>query len=267
MDTRQQKQYKILLIGDSCVDKFHYGVCNRISPEAPVPVLVHKKTVMVGGMVNNVKSNLLSFGSQRLKITCISNKEKIVKERFVDLNSGQHIMRFDSGEDRKIQPLDMDHIEIKNIFNYDLVIISDYNKGFVTEGIAKKICQECLLHSIPVFVDTKKEDVRCFEGSFIKINQKEFKSLKYSLPKQQMIVTKGPSGATWNGIDFPTKSSQVLDVSGAGDTFLAILAYKFLETNRDIRASIGFANLAASYCVQKSGTYALKEKDIEKLCL
>ena len=79
MDTRQQKQYKILLIGDSCVDKFHYGVCNRISPEAPVPVLVHKKTVMVGGMVNNVKSNLLSFGSQRLKITCISNKEKIVK--------------------------------------------------------------------------------------------------------------------------------------------------------------------------------------------
>ena len=266
MDTQQQKLCNILLIGDSCIDKFHYGVCDRISPEAPVPVLVHKETIPTGGMVENVKSNLLTFGTERIKITCISNTEKITKERFIDTASGQHILRFDSGEEVEIKPLDYNHKEIENISKYDLVVISDYNKGFITEDVSRKICKECLLYDIPVFVDTKKRNIECFTGAIVKINQKEFNNLNCNFPMNQIIITRGSLGAHWNGCDFSTKSAQVLDVSGAGDTFLAVLAYKYFESKRDIEVSIKFANLAASYSVQKSGTYALKEEDIEKLC-
>jgi D-beta-D-heptose 7-phosphate kinase/D-beta-D-heptose 1-phosphate adenosyltransferase len=266
MDILQQKQYKILLIGDSCIDKFHYGLCERLSPEAPIPILVHVKTIETRGMVKNVKNNLLSFG-KKVEIKCLTNKEKILKERFVEINSGQHILRFDSGEDQDIEALDLDNYEINNISKYDLVIVSDYNKGFVTAAVARKICEECILYNIPVFVDTKKQDISCFKGSIVKINQKEFDNLKCKFLSQQLIITKGHAGTHWNGIDFPTTAAQVVDVSGAGDTFLAFLSYKYISSNRDMAAAIKFANRAASYSVCKSGTYSLKEEDIEKLCL
>jgi bifunctional ADP-heptose synthase (sugar kinase/adenylyltransferase) len=53
MDTQQQKQFKILVIGDSCVDIYHYGECTRISPEAPVPIFKHEKSEKYGGMASN----------------------------------------------------------------------------------------------------------------------------------------------------------------------------------------------------------------------
>ena len=57
MDTQQQKRFKILVIGDSCTDVYHYGECERISPEAPVPILRHIESIKIGGMAKNVYEN------------------------------------------------------------------------------------------------------------------------------------------------------------------------------------------------------------------
>lgn len=266
MDSQQQEYYKILLIGDSCVDKFHYGKCNRLSPEAPVPVLIHSKTEEMGGMVHNVKNNLLGFGS-RVSVDVLTNHEQILKERFVEEKSGQHIMRYDSGEDEKVNALDLKEEKINNIAQYDLVIISDYEKGYVTPDVALRLCELCLLYDIPLFVDTKKRDLTCFKGSIVKINETEYKKMSGNFPKQHLIITKGPDGALWDKKIFPTNPAQVVDVSGAGDTFLAVLALEYVRFNRKMETAIILANKAASYVVQKSGTYSLKEKDIEKLRL
>ena len=171
MDTLQQKYCKILLIGDSCIDKFHYGECNRLSPEAPVPVLSHNKTIETGGMVLNVLNNLSAFRGD-IEIDLLTNKEKIFKERFIDIKTGQHIMRFDTGDGKKLKPLDIS--KIKNIKDYSLVVVSDYEKGFVTPKIAKKIIKAANKENVPVFVDTKKKNIDCYIGAIVKINEKEY---------------------------------------------------------------------------------------------
>lgn len=264
--TQQQKQYNILLIGDSCIDRYHYGACKRLSPEAPVPVLSHENTEEMPGMVLNVKNNLLAF-APGVSIDVLTNEERIVKERFVDKRSGQHILRFDSGENKKLSPLSLDLKEIKIIEKYDLVIISDYEKGFVTRDMATRLCEYCSLHDIPIFVDTKKNNLDCFAGSIVKINKKESEELTSIFPANRLVITRGNAGAEWNKNNYPTKSVQVSDVSGAGDTFLAVLAYQYVKLDRNLEKAITLANLAASYVVQKSGTYSLSKGDVDELCL
>lgn len=265
-DIQQQKQYKILLIGDSCIDRYHYGTCKRLSPEAPVPVLSHTRTEEMPGMALNVKNNLMAFGSA-VEIDVLTNEQSIFKERFVDEKSGQHILRFDLGEEKKLEELNLNQDSVKQIAKYDLVIISDYEKGFISEHVAKEICDLCVLYDIPIFVDTKKKNLTCFKGSIVKINDKESKELTHSFPNQHLIITKGALGAQWQNKIYGTKQVQVSDVSGAGDTFLAVLAFTYVKFNRNIESAIILANKAASYAVQKSGTYSLKEEDIEKLRL
>lgn len=263
-DIQQRKQYRILLIGDSCTDRYHYGTCSRLSPEAPVPVLSHTRTEEMFGMVLNVENNLLAFGDD-VDIDVLTNEQSIFKERFVDEKSGQHILRFDSGEDKKLKELNLKEPELKAIAKYDLVIVSDYEKGFITERVAKEICELCLLYDIPIFVDTKKRDLTCFKGSIVKINEKESKLLKTKHPDHQLVVTRGSIGAEWNNKVFGTRQVQVSDVSGAGDTFLAVLSLQYVRFNRQMETAIIMANKASSYVVQKSGTYSLKEEDVEKL--
>ena len=83
---------KVLLLGDSCEDEYIYGRCSRLSPEAPVPVLDYAKLQTKPGMAANVCLNLQSFN---MEITFLTNPEKIVKTRFIDEKSNQHILRVD----------------------------------------------------------------------------------------------------------------------------------------------------------------------------
>ena len=112
MDIQQQKQLKALLIGDSCKDVYHYGSCERLSPEAPVPVLKLQYTEIKPGMVLNVKRNLESFS---IDVDVLTNEQAITKERFVDMKTKNHLLRFDTGEQT---PLSL--IKIKTIKNIDL---------------------------------------------------------------------------------------------------------------------------------------------------
>ncbi len=264
MTIQQQKYCSILLIGDSCVDKFHYGTCDRISPEAPVSVFKHIKTEERDGMCLNVKMNLLAFGFAEISV--ITNAESISKERFIDANSGQHLLRTDFGEREKLKPFMVTSNVEKDIAGYDYVVISDYEKGFITYETAEKIVTSCVKNGVPVFVDSKKRDLSCFDGAIIKINEKEFDVLdKTTVNKENLVVTYGKGGAKWKGISYPTNVVEVSDVSGAGDTFLAALVYGHYAFG-SMDEAIRLANRCSGFVVQKSGTYALSWQDVQDIC-
>jgi len=247
MTTQQHKKLNILLIGDSCIDEYQYGLIERLSPEAPVPVFQFLRKEIKPGMAANVKANLEAFGCNVNFLT----GDTSTKTRLIDSRSKQHIVRIDN--DVRSTPLSIDS-EIPGI--YDAIVVSDYNKGTVSYELVEDIRQH---YTGPIFIDTKKTDLARFEGCYVKIN-----SLENSLAKTvctDLIVTMGKQGAVYNEITYPTPNVEVADVCGAGDTFLAALVCSFLNT-QDIEQAITFANHAAGKTVQHSGVYALTEQDI-----
>lgn len=249
----QQKPYKILLIGDSCVDKYVYGEVKRLNPEAPVPILDYKRTEISDGMCLNVYNNLLSFG---LDVHLITNKEKIVKTRYIDEKTNQQILRVDVEDD--ISPL-KDEISTEN---YDCIVISDYNKGFITSSKMFDIVKKA---SCPVFIDTKKT-ILPYSNCFIKINDVEYNKLEKSCKNNSnLIITHGERGSEYMGVLYPAEKVNVYDVVGAGDTFLSALVYFYLKLGM-IEYAIPFANKSAAIAVQHHGTYVLTGEDINDLC-
>lgn len=252
MDTQQLKLFKVLLIGDSCVDKYHYGVCERISPEAPVPILRLQETKEYPGMAANVKAN---FNGLKLECDFKTNDQTTTKERYVDNKSRQQFLRVDSGENSFVDSLSLDDIELES---YDVIVISDYDKGYITPYFAKHLCMQ---FSGLLFVDSKKKDLSCFENAIIKINEDEKREVNQLPNNCELVITMGDQGASWNDKIYPTRKVDVFDVSGAGDSFLAGFVVNYL-LNRDIPKAIGFANWCAEIAVQKSGTYAVVLDDL-----
>lgn len=251
MSTQAPKQFNVLLIGDDCLDTYTYGDVNRISPEAPVPVFVPLYQEVKQGMAGNVCKNLEALGCQ----VAYLHGDTSEKERLIDRRSKQHMLRID--KDQISVPLLIDS-EFPQL--YDAVVISDYNKGTVTYELVEQIRQD---FNGPIFIDTKKTDLARFEGCFVKINALE-ESLATTLPSAEwLIVTHGERGAIWAGETIlPEMVGDVTDVCGAGDTFLAALTYKYLET-RKLLTAIGFANRAASVTVQHVGVYAPTLEEIK----
>tara|TARA_B100000131_G_C18086079_1_gene600204 strand:- start:422 stop:1189 length:768 start_codon:yes stop_codon:yes gene_type:complete len=250
-----------LVIGDSCIDRFIYGTCDRLSPEAPVPVLKHIETKEMPGMAGNVVENIKAFSSN---VTLLTQDHEITKVRYVDSKSNQHIMRFDTepplNGQHGIFSAD-DNLALSAVSgDYDAVILSDYNKGFLTEKQITRLTdrmKQC------IYVDSKKKDISCFKNSIIKLNNNEYKASGYTVDISSSIIkTLGSRGASYNGCIYPVQFTEVFDVSGAGDTFLAAFTIYHAVTN-DIINAIKFANKCASIVVQKSGTYALKVFDIK----
>jgi len=257
--TQQQSQFKILVVGDACIDIYYFGTCDRLSPEAPVPVFERKNTITKPGMCLNVSSNLASIGCE---VRIERNLEKIKKIRMIDQRSGQHILRVD--EEPKITSVDLRLFTKKILSNFDAMIISDYNKGFIKKGDILDIIEPARRLGIPIFVDSKKTDLSSFEECFIKINNKEYQNITKLPNNCELIVTQGSKGCTWRNHTFPTKSVEVHDVCGAGDVFLSSLVVRWLET-KDMKKSIKTANACASLSVTKFGTYILTRKEYEDL--
>lgn len=256
-DTQQQRQFRILVIGDACLDVYYFGTCNRISPEAPVPVFERKKIKTSQGMCLNVAANLKALG-HIVKVD--KNSETMRKIRMVDIKSRQHILRVD--EEPKIKNIDIRNYTQKTMSDFDAIVISDYDKGYVSQGDILGIIGPARFRGIPVFVDSKKKDLSRFEDCIIKINEKE-KSYLERLPKRcELIVTLGPAGCEWRDKIFPTKKVDVHDVCGAGDVFLAGLVHTYLTTNGNMSESIKFANKCAAASVGKFGTWVIDPKEI-----
>lgn len=237
---------KILVIGESCKDVFKYGKCERLDPAAPAIVFNPIETKENGGMAMNVFNNLKSLGTD-VEIHTNNNWSIVTKTRFVDKKTNYILLREDNN-DGQYGNCSLDLIDFKK---YDAIVISDYNKGFISKNDIKQICKK---HPL-VFLDTKKEIGKwCECVTFIKINNYELSKARNVTKnlKDRLVVTLGPAGASHKNTIYPVKNVDIKDLSGAGDTFMSGLCFKYTQT-KDIAAAINFANECATIVVQKAG--------------
>ena len=243
---------KILVIGELCIDKFVYGEVKRLSPEAPVPVFNPLVTEENKGMAGNVVENIKELHSN-CEVLHWHQSENIVKTRYVDSKSNHMFIRIDDENIPcdKINFLTPD--QRKTISESDAVIISDYDKGFITKDLIKNIAAISKL----TILDSKKilDYSTISDVNFVKLNQTEYENNKDLCDsfKEKFIITKGKDGASWNGQEYESPNpQQTIDVSGAGDTFVSSFTLKYL-IGESINESILFANEVCSDVVGKKG--------------
>jgi len=308
-----QKKPKILVIGDLMIDHYLWGDVNRVSPEAPVQVVqINKETIILGG-AGNVINNLVALGSDVMVLSVVGNdqnatqitqmlEELKVKHYLIhDKNrkttkksriiaSAQQIVRYDH---ETIEPISQEaeallSVGVLNIIDqFDVVLISDYGKGVITDTIVSKINFAALGSGSKVLVDPKGSNYTKYIGSYLLTpNKKEANeatgikivddtTLKQALKILQKIscvkipmITLSEDGIAIldeddNLIKKPTVAKEVFDVTGAGDTVLASLGY-CLAQGKDILSSIEFANLAAGVVVGKIGSATATLAEIEE---
>lgn len=293
----------VLVIGDVMLDSYFHGKVERISQEAPVPIVrTLKYTHSLGGAAN-VYNNLKHLevevdlcgligddtaGNQILNILGDRFKdpaEYIFMDKAISttcktriLAQKQQLLRFDN-ETIGEWDIEVYNNMIKKVLdiipNYKVIIISDYRKNvFVANHFALNIIIKAKECGIPVLVDTKSMDWWQFAGAYCitpnlneyleanKFNSKIKAGINYTL------VTKGADGMTLHDNKkrvlkhFPVDQPiDVADVSGAGDTVLAILAYGILN-EMTIEESVELANKAGGIVVQKSGTQPITLEEL-----
>ena len=255
--TAQLQKYNILLIGDTCWDDYVFVESTRKNPENDSPLLTQINSLRYSGMVHNVHRCLVNL---MLNVTTVFplDSQMSVKTRYIDIDSGEHICRVD----KDIITTPINNISEFSFNQYDCIVISDYNKGYITTDTIKDIRKR---FDGSIFLDTKKTNLTDFRGCFIKINSAEAK-VADSLPAGT-VVTQGNLGATlmdhmYNDT-WPALDVECLDVCGAGDAFLAGYVYGWLET-KDIVKAIRYGIVNSGISVTKSGTYAPLLEDFER---
>ncbi|PSM51716.1 D,D-heptose 1-phosphate adenosyltransferase / D,D-heptose 7-phosphate kinase [Campylobacter blaseri] len=307
----KDKEPKILVIGDLMLDRYLWGNCDRISPEAPVQVIdVKNETKHLGG-AGNVLNNLLSLGAKVGIISVVGDDktskiiEKILDEKLVKIeflhkqkrrltsqktriiSSKQQIVRFDKEsvedicEDVGLKLLD----KFKDIAkNYEVVVLSDYGKGVLSDNICKQIIKISNELNLPVLIDPKGSDYskyknatlltpnkkEAYEATGIKIIDNEslqrcIKKLKDELNLKYSLITLSEQGVAFYDDKLtiiPAIARDVFDVTGAGDTVLSALSY-MLACKEDIKDAVIFANKAAAVVVAKVGSATVTFEEIE----
>ena len=247
---------KLLLVGESCTDEYIFGTCDRICPEAAAISFKHTSgnTKQNLGMAANVLSNLRAINDS-LEIDFITNQQsKIIKRRFVDERYNTIVFREDI-DDR----CERIAVEQYSYNQYDYIVFSDYCKGFLDIHDIIWICVNKQPEA-KVFIDTKKQAILFAKYiDYLKINEKEYLNLIDAETVSKLcniVVTKGKHGASLISKDsithFPTEQIGLVDVCGAGDTFLAAIVSEYSRT-LDIDRSINYANLLSAKVVNKLG--------------
>jgi D-beta-D-heptose 7-phosphate kinase/D-beta-D-heptose 1-phosphate adenosyltransferase len=239
---------KVLVIGETCVDKFVYCDAKRLSPEAPVPVLNPIKSVDNPGMAGNTYENVKALAPEAI-MASITQKSKITKTRYVEEKSNHMFLRVDEGEKFDCQ-FQWGMFADSSIAEADIVIVSDYNKGFLTNADLREIARKSKLS----ILDSKRQLTNdIIEGfTFVKLNESE-RIANPELTCDNIITTLGKQGAEYKNILFQSPNPQdTIDVSGAGDTFTASFIIKYYQL-QDERAAIKFANRKAAEVVSKRG--------------
>jgi D-beta-D-heptose 7-phosphate kinase/D-beta-D-heptose 1-phosphate adenosyltransferase len=239
----------ILVIGESSRDVFVYCDALRLCPDVPVPVLNVIDQSENPGMAKNVQRNIKSL-IENCDIITNDNWFNVTKTRYVHENSNHTFFRVDSSH--KIPKIDLSKID----YDYEIIVISDYDKGFLSTDDIELICSN---HS-NVFIDTKKIlGSWADKARFIKINDFEYKNSEKYITNNlanKIIHTMGSDGCEYMGVNYSVDKVEVKDVSGAGDTFMAGLVIKYFET-KNIEESIKFANKCASTVVRHKGVSVL----------
>lgn len=305
------KDVRILVIGDLIMDHFIWGKVKRISPEAPVPVVeVSSESLMLGGSAN-VVNNICSLGGRALVTGVIGPDEdgkKLIKELkargipadgiVVDAHRpttiktrviahSQQVVRFDREKKDGVEPASADKVLAyikKAVKSADLVVISDYAKGLITESLVGQTVAICKRAGKPVAVDPKVEHFGYYKGvtivtpnnleaslaSGIEITDdrsllRAGEVLFNTLGCDALLVTRGEHGMSLfePGADthIPTVAKEVFDVSGAGDTVIGTLALA-LAAGASFREAAVLANFAAGVVVGKVGTATLTPAEL-----
>jgi len=310
LNSIQKIHPKILVIGDLMIDKYLWGDCMRVSPEAPVQIIdVKRETTLLGG-AGNVAHNLLALGANVEVLSIIGGCEisNELKELFKNINlstdylieqkdrisskktriiSGQQqVIRYDieSNEDiNKSSENKLMDIYKSVISKFELVIISDYGKGVVTNYVAEEVIKLANSNDIRVIVDPKGSDYSKYTSAYLLTpNKKEAseatgisisdeESIKEALIKLKdscklhtSLITLSEDGIAVLDDQFrshPTVAREVFDVTGAGDTVIAALGYA-LAVNLDIDSAVILANLAAGIVVSKIGSSTASFEEI-----
>jgi len=312
MNILKNAQPNILVIGDLMIDHYLWGSCERISPEAPVQVVdINKETSVLGG-AGNVINNLVTLGAKVSVCSVIGNDDngnellsmldniavdtaKIIKQdgRKTSKKSrviavSQQILRYDKESKSDINEISSDlllELIEKYISSFDIVILSDYGKGVLTDRLSQSIITVANANNIKVLVDPKGSDFSKYKGAYLLTpNKKEAilatgidiindEALKKALVKLKQecdldvsLITLSEDGiATYEEKleIFPTVAKEVFDVTGAGDTVIASIAFA-LSCGLSIEETAAFSNLAAGVVVGKIGSATVSLAEIEE---
>lgn len=248
---------KVLVIGEQCDDIFIYGDTPRLSPEGPAPVFIPKREVYNGGMGMNVMANLSALN---IDVEFHHQLSPITKTRHIHEPSNTLLLRID--EEQNIDNIG-DRLPKLDFWEYQMVVVSDYNKGFLTE---EDIAYIGFKHP-NVICDTKKKLGNwCKDLRFIKLNRSEYENNKDFIEQndwilEKLIITLDKDGCMYKGTMYPTEQVEIMDISGAGDTFVAGFVKMFLDTD-DIPKSIQFANRCSAQVVQRRGVTTIDYENL-----
>ncbi len=301
---------RVLVVGDVMLDKYIWGDVERISPEAPVPVVRATWQNERPGGAANVAMNLAGLGAcvtvagfgggdheqERLEsmlaeagvepaLTAVEAIPTTTKLRIFSGN--QQMMRLDT--EAAPSPSSAAYAELLKgvsaaLPNADVVVLSDYAKGVLTQAVCRSIIAEAGKLGIPVLVDPKQRDFSRYRGATtICPNLKELAAATGEpfsdvdgvlaaghaalawLDVEFMVVTLGDKGIAVlrqdSRLHAPAVVRQVYDVSGAGDTVIAVLALA-LACDVEIETAIQLANLAAGIVVNKVGTVPIQREEL-----
>jgi rfaE bifunctional protein kinase chain/domain len=306
------KAVSVLVVGDVMLDEYIIGSVSRISPEAPVPVLDVRTRKHVLGGAANVAANIASLGARvalgglaardsagitlrelleaaRIEGALTDSRTRctICKTRIVA--GRQQVVRIDH-EERDPIPESLVEAALatasKHIYTSQVVVLSDYAKGLMTEALCAALIKEARQQGKPVIVDPKGDDFRKYTGctvitpnlaeaaeaARIRIDSEESLNrvgvaLEELLPGTTILITRGADGMTLfrpgsEPLTVPTVARQVYDVVGAGDTVVAALAVS-LGAGLSLPEAMHIANLAAGIVVDKPGTATVTVAEIE----
>jgi D-beta-D-heptose 7-phosphate kinase/D-beta-D-heptose 1-phosphate adenosyltransferase len=248
---------KVLIVGECCVDEFVYGKATRLSPEGPAPVFIESHTIRNGGMAYNVMQNLNALGCTTDLVT---NTQPITKKRYIEENFNHLLLRVDIDDN---VPNIGTQLSTLNFYDFDMVVISDYNKGFLSDDDIAKIA----FNHPNTICDTKKKlGDWCTDLKFIKLNRTEYQNNKSFIENnewilEKLIITLDKDGCMYLNNMYPTEKVEIMDISGAGDTFVAGFTKKYLETF-NINDSIIFGNRCSSQVIQKRGVSVISNNFI-----
>jgi D-beta-D-heptose 7-phosphate kinase/D-beta-D-heptose 1-phosphate adenosyltransferase len=301
----------VLVVGDSMLDVYVLGAVERISPEAPVPVIRQQAIRETAGGAANVAVNIVGLGGNAHLVACVGAdhegqrlasvlmgasvtcdliptpaKPTTVKTRFA---TGQHqLLRLDREDASPIAPDREDAIlaaVARRIETCRVVVMSDYNKGMLTDRVLAGVIALGRARGVPVIVDPKRRDFGAYRGAtYLKPNRAELHhatglpvasdaeveragAAAAAATDASILVTRSESGMSLVKPDgtahhMPTHAQHVYDVTGAGDTVIAAFALG-LAGHRTVDEAMAFANLAGGIAVSKPGTAIVQEEELE----
>jgi len=307
----------LLVVGDLMLDRFVWGEVERISPEAPVPVLrVTAESSRLGGaanVVNNVRSlgaqvtacgvigrdtagrrllyDLRRTGASTVGIFADKQIQTIQKSRIIARPRHQQIVRLDRENENPIGETTLKRLcafVLARAKACDAVVISDYGKGVVHAKLLRSIAKLVKRHKIICIIDPKKENYGCYrfptlitpnkdeasDASGVEIQDEKSllaagKKLEQIWQAEAVLITRGPDGMSLfrprSAVKhFPTEARDMFDVTGAGDTVVAVCALA-LACGASFEEAAVLANLAAGLVGDEVGTVAVSLDKLKRI--